>query len=216
MNTHSKAKLNTMMRANASSPFVIPPCSRKPMRKLTIVMMTSPQSSIAVSATARPESTALRGILRDADRGAHPLPDEHRREDPGDDEVNVSELAGSDRSAEDVSEDDEEHHSLHRGRPHQLRRPKELEQAPPGDHRRARGKRRTPSGDRSAGDHLFLPSCFARSYEWLLTAVPTGLPADPSTKTWPVSARNTSSSLGGRSATSSRVMFRCSSDTTPG
>src|SRR6266545_8164750 len=72
MNTQTNTKLNTTTRAKASTPLAIPSWSRKPTRKLTIVMTSSPQTCIAVSATARPVSTAPRGIGKERNRSSRP------------------------------------------------------------------------------------------------------------------------------------------------
>src|SRR6266540_1567870 len=74
MNTHSKAKTYTMMRPTAINPFPTPSSSRKPTRKLTIAMATSPHTCMAVSARARPASTALRGIGSERSRSNRPKP----------------------------------------------------------------------------------------------------------------------------------------------
>jgi hypothetical protein len=72
MKIHSKVKLNTRIRAKASRPRPMPPWSRKPTRKLAAVMTSSPQVWVAVSATARPVSTALGGMGRERSRSNRP------------------------------------------------------------------------------------------------------------------------------------------------
>src|SRR6266542_425195 len=74
MNTHSKAKTYTMMRPTAINPFPTPSSSRKPTRKLTIAMAMSPHTCMAVSARARPASTALRGMGNERSRSNRPKP----------------------------------------------------------------------------------------------------------------------------------------------
>jgi hypothetical protein len=74
IHTHSKAKLNTMMRAKAIAPLTTPPWRRKPTTKPARVMMRRAHTCVATSATARPESTAVRGIGNERRRSYRPCP----------------------------------------------------------------------------------------------------------------------------------------------
>jgi hypothetical protein len=68
----SNVKLNSRIKAKASKARPMPPWSRKPTRKLAAVMTSSPHVVVAVSARARPASTALRGIGRERSRSNRP------------------------------------------------------------------------------------------------------------------------------------------------
>ena len=71
MNTHSNANPNTT-GPNASRASLTEPWIRNPTRKPIAVVIASDHTSTAVSATARPVSTALRGIGNERIRSTTP------------------------------------------------------------------------------------------------------------------------------------------------
>ncbi len=72
MNTHSNANPYTRHSRKARIACDAVPCSRNPTRNPMPVVITRLQTRIAVSAIARPESTALRGIGSERSRSTKP------------------------------------------------------------------------------------------------------------------------------------------------
>ena len=117
-------------------------------------------------------------VLVEPERGDEPAEGDVLDDDPRDQEVDVAEAGRLDRAAEHVAEQQHEHDRLDREREQQLGRARQPDQVALGDDQRV-GRRGASRGRSSASS------------------------SSASSAAWPVSARNTSSSVGRRSARSS-------------
>ena len=195
--------------------------SRRGSRRRTSAITT--KTLRTRSARVRPASTAERAIGSDRNRSMRPLLQvvgeadaggeraEHDRlhEDPGHQEVDVGltrRQAALDRAAEHVAEHQHEDDRLDRGEHQQLRVAPDVEQVAPRDRERvADGVDATVATRRRGRGGVASWSCgdFG-SRRW---------PASPSSSVgssavWPVSSRNTSSSVGSRSTIVAGVEVR--------